>query len=59
MIKYRKTRAERQQWWNRLTPEEQQDYIHRQQHKKMERRHAQCLLREDQNHLDSIKAEIL
>ncbi len=57
-MKYRKTKAERRQWWNSLTPDEQQEYIQRQQHKKMEHRHVQGLLREDQNHLNSIKAEI-
>ena len=62
MNKYRKTKAERQQWWNGLTPDEQQDYIQRQQHKKSERRrnstencHLESLSREDQAHLDSIR----
>ena len=57
--RYGKTKEERRQWWFALTPEEQQDYIQRQQHKKMEcRMNTGGILREDQAHLDSIKQEV-
>ena len=54
--KYNVTKAQRQQWWNNLTSEEQQDYIQRKQHEKMEKRHG-FVNSSDQAHLDSIKQE--